>query len=262
MPSRRRKSHNHKVTAQAAAEEKEPKEKESRPPVRQVVEVVEEEVSASPFEETPSTQESERMNEEPPVSEPEPESEREPEEETTKKSMVEELYAPPRKSAVMPEISMHKNNGKKPLIVWAIVTIVVAILTGSILFAVSKKGSVPAILARPTPTPTPSPTPAPTPTPEPVDKTSYEIQVLNGGGVAGAAGKMKTFLEDKGYTVGTTGNTDEYTYDTTEIHTTASMSGAITTLTADLKDDYSLGTSDSDLPDDATYPVQIIVGKE
>jgi hypothetical protein len=72
---------------------------------------------------------------------------------------------------------------------------------------------------------------------------------------------MKTFLEDKGYKVGSTGNTDEYTYTTTEIHGKTAMKDAIANLEADLKDTYTLGTVAADLTASASADVQVIVGK-
>jgi len=230
---------------------------EDRPPVTQVVEVIEEDVIQLPSEPAPV--------EEPPVQEPIKE-EVQPEpavEEPTHKSMVEELYSAQEQPSVMPEISMHHKSGKKPFMVWAIVTIIVALLTGSILFAVTKKGggSMHSLFAHPTPTPVPTATPTPTPTPVAVDKTSFTIQVLNGGGTAGAATKMKTFLTGKGYKVSATGNTPNYTYTATEIHGKTNMTNAVTNLQADLKDTYTLGAVDTNLDASASADVQVIVGK-
>ncbi len=257
MPARRKKTSSGKkisAVAEPAHVEDQPVEEkpieEKRPAVTQVVEVVEEEPQE--FEHPPQA-----VPEEAPgiVTESEAQEER--------KSVVEELYTQNREPAVMPEISMHKQDAKKSLIVWAVVTIVVALLTGSILFAVAKKGSsVSSLFVRPTPTSTPAPTPTPTPTPAPVDKASIKIQVLNGGGTPGAASKMKKYLEDKGYTVDSTGNTDEYTYTSTEIHGKDTMTDAVNNLKVDLKDTYSLGTVASDLDASASADVQVIVGKE
>lgn len=243
MPSRRRKT-SEKLTATAEPiSVPEKTSEESQPVVTQVIEVIEEEI---------------------PVAEPEvaaqPESEevREP---ITTKEKVEELYQGVKESNVMPEISVHKNKPVSSLFVWAIVTILVALLTGGILFAAAKKTSPMHLFARPTPTPTAAPLPTPTPTLAAVDKTSFKIQVLNGGGTAGAAGKMKSFLEGKGYTVSGTGNTGEYTYTTTEIHGKATMKDAIVNLQADLKDTYTMGTVAADLSASASADVQVIVGK-
>lgn len=223
------------MTAQAAPEAAE----EIRPPVTQVVEVVEEDTQA------------------PPPAEPEePTGESE-----IRKEKVEELYQDTKKSMVMPEISVHKGRPIRSLFVWAIVTICVALLTGGILFAAAKKMSPTKLFARPTPTPTSAPIATPTPTPAAIDKASFEIKVLNGGGTPGAAGKMRTFLEDKGYTVASTGNTDEYTYTTTEIHGKETMKNAIANLQADLTDTYILGTVAADLSASASADVEVIVGK-
>lgn len=269
MPARRKKTSGKKMTATAAPEgltaEEGPKE-ESRP-VTQVVEVIEEEIiplSSQPVEEPPA-QEPPKEEEKPaPVDTSLEDMPREqPEEAPTHKSMVEELYHSSEKQpSVMPEISMHKNGSKKPVVVWAIVTIVVALLTGSILFAASHKGGpMASLFVHPTPTPTPAPTATPTPTPATVDKASFTIQVLNGGGTVGAATKMKTFLVGKGYKVSATGNTPDYTYDTTEIHGKSTMTDAVANLKADLKDDYTLGTVATDLDASASADVQVIVGK-
>lgn len=253
MPARRKKTSAGKVTAEAAP----PEGGETRSPVTQVVEVIEEDIISVPSQPA----EEEAPAEEPTKEEVSP-TEEESEETPTRKSMVEELYTTERKSSVMPEISMHRNGSKKPLMVWAIVTIIVAILTGSILFAANKKGSMPSLFVRPTPTPTPAPTSTPTPTPATIDKSSFEIKVLNGGGAAGAAGKMKSFLEDKGYKVSGTGNTPDYTYDTTEIHGKPTMTDAIANLKVDLKDSYTIGTVAADLDASASADIQVIVGKE
>lgn len=217
---------------------------ETRPPVTQVVEVIEEEIpvgEAPPPEEAPAAEESA--------------------ESATRKEKVEELYQQAKDTSVLPEISVHKGRPIKSLFVWAIVTILVAIATGGLLIAVTKKTSPIKLFVRSAPTPTPTVTPAPTPTPVSVDKTSFEIKVLNGGGTPGAAGKMKTLLEDKGYTVSGTGNTDEYTYTTTEIHGKETMKDAIANLQADLSDTYTLGTVAADLSASASADVEVIVGK-
>ena len=246
MPSRRRKTLTNKMTAQAA-----PEGEEVRAPVTQVVEVIEEEI-VPPVSSAPPEQPEEVPP--PPEEEPTPESE-------IRKEKVEELYQEAKESRVMPEISVHKSKPAASLFVWAVVTILVAILTGGILYAAAKKTSPLTLFARPTPTPTATPTPTPTPTPAIIDKASFDIEVVNGGGTPGAAGKMKTFLEEKGYKVASTGNTDEYTYTETEIHGKATMKDAVANLEADLKDTYTLGTVATDLSASASADVEVIVGK-
>ena len=146
------------------------------------------------------------------------------------------------------------NRKTHPLLLWAIGTIVVCLVVGGALLLVSgKKGS-----SKPTPTPQETPTP----TSAEVSRGSLSIQVLNGGGVAGAATKMKKTLEDKGYTVADTGNAPSYTYDKTEILVKSAKKAYLPLLEEDLKDSYSLGTSAATLEDSVTFDAQIIVGKK
>lgn len=58
-------------------------------------------------------------------------------------------------------------------------------------------------------------TEAPSPTLAAVNKADIKIQVLNGSGVPGSAGKAKSALEAVGYSGIETGNADSYTYKTT-----------------------------------------------
>lgn len=56
---------------------------------------------------------------------------------------------------------------------------------------------------------TPTPTvPAATPTPTPVEKTDLTVEVLNGTGIPGQAGKVKTIVEELKYAKVETGNAD------------------------------------------------------
>lgn len=73
---------------------------------------------------------------------------------------------------------------------------------------------------QPTATPTPTPIPEPTPTPTPAaDKEDLVIEIQNGVGTPGLAGKFKAFLEKKDYTVESVGNADNYDYEKTTVIT-------------------------------------------
>jgi hypothetical protein len=93
-------------------------------------------------------------------------------------------------------------------------------------------------------------------------RSDIAVQVLNGGGKAGAATKMKTLLTDKGYQVKDVGNTDEYNHDKTEILVKPGKESAIGLLKKDLEDTYTVGSATATLPADSTYDAQVIVGKE
>lgn len=184
-----------------------------------------------------------------------------------KREVVEELFEG-EKSGLMPQISMYENNSSKKLIIWVLVVVGVALLTGGGLI-VAVKGKfpkMPALFAKPTPPAkqdiAPQGTPIPTPTPIQPDRADLTVEVLNGGGTPGAGLKMKEVLEEKGYTVSAVGNAEKYTYKETELHVKASKTSFLMLLTEDLKDSYTIGTSSSSTAEDASYDAQVIVGKE
>jgi hypothetical protein len=119
------------------------------------------------------------------------------------------------------------------------------------------------LVAAPTAASTKVPETAPESSPtkgEVPDKASLTIQVLNGSGAAGAAGKMATLLKTLGYTKVTTGNADAYTYKNVTIRRPASQAGAAEALKEDLEKTYIVTESETkDLPSDAA--IEIIVGK-
>ena len=217
-------------------------------PVTQVVEVV---------EEPQDTPENPVLTDNPEVSMKEEQVTDQQEEK--QQELVEELFD--RKSPVMPEIFVHKGNPVLPIILWVVIVVIAALVTGGVLFFAMNRPTIkmPVLFAKPTPTSAPTPTPTPAPA---VSRADVTIQVLNGGGTPGAASKMKKFLEDKGYTVKDVGNTDDYTYTKTKIMVHADKQHIAALLEGDLKDMYTLDTSGTDLPQDASYDVRVIVGKE
>lgn len=180
------------------------------------------------------------------------------------KSTVEEIFTK-KEPLVMPEISIHSTgSSKRNMFLWALTMIVITVAIGGglIIFSGGGSGGVSGIVLQPTSTPTPTLTPSPTPVPVAVNKDELEVQILNGGGVAGAATKMKTFLEEKGYTVSEVGNAEEYTYEQTEVHVKKSVSGNLPEIKKELEEAYTVGAAAEDLPDDSKYDVRVIVGKE
>lgn len=176
------------------------------------------------------------------------------------KETVAELFRRP--SPVMPEIAVHREKPKRnTLLLVGGIAILVALLFGGIVAVKGKSLSFGNILfVAPTPTPTPAPTP--TPTPEPVNRADIKIQVWNGGGVPGAASKMKSFLEEKGYKVEDVSNADAYTYDKTEVQVKEGKESILKLLTEDLKDTYTLATNAATLSSDVSYDARVVVGKE
>ncbi len=242
---------------------------ERRPPITQVVEVVEDagdsdvvSVEASSDsgmleDETPGSMEEETRGEE---------AEESPSQNEKRRVLVDELFQKKDESMkhdVMPEISMHKRPSTKPMFMWAIVIIMICVVVGGTIFLASSGNlKMPSFGAKPTPTATPTVAPTPTPVPVEVKKETLKIQVLNGSGTPGVAGKMKTFLETKGYKVADTGNADNYDYETTEIQVKSGKDAIFTALETDMKEEYSLSSSPEELSEDVPYDVRIIIGKE
>ena len=170
------------------------------------------------------------------------------------KQVVEELF-----SKGNADISIHKQAARKPII-WAITVIVAAVVTGIGLIIFSTKTPSSTIK---TPEPTPSVDTVISPSPVPiVDRGTIHIEVLNGGGIAGAAGKMKVLLEEKGYIVDKTGNADNYTFDKTQISVKKSQEAVLKLLQEDLSGTYTIGTPDTDLAESSEADIVITVGKE
>ncbi len=256
------------------AEPKEVIEEPTEPPVRQVVEVVEEEAVVPEAIETikkdaeeieDAVEEIEAKVEEhnevhhhdsdvvetPVMSESHQEE---------SKSNVESLFVK-SEPGVTPEITVVGKRGPS-LGVWVGAMLGVALAIGvSLILLVRGPSTLPFLAAKPTPTPTPTVEPTPTPASE-VNKSDIKVSVLNGGGTPGAGSKMKTFLEDKGYTVVSVANAKEYTYTETEILVKSGKEAYGKLLNEDLKADYTLGTSSASVEEDAAYDVQVIVGKE
>ncbi len=236
------------------------------PSVKQVVEVVSEEaVFSSPDSSTAIAEAlSQASGSEPPTPEELPEEAGAAledhlvqEEKEKEKETVAELFKRPE--SPMPDISMHTRKGsKKRLLVLIVFAVLIAGAIGGG-FVLAKGGNLLSIVA---PTPTPTPTPSPTPTPKTLNRADLSIQVQNGGGVPGAASKMKKLLEDKGYKVADVSNADDYTFEKTEIHLKSDKSDYATMLTSDLQDTYSLATDTGTLSSDSPYDARVIVGKK
>jgi hypothetical protein len=255
------------------AEPKEVVEEPAEPPVRQVVEVVEEEVVPEAIEtikkdaeeiedaieeiETEVEDHNEAHHSNDYVAETPVMSKSEQEE---SKSNVESLFVK-TEPGVTPEITVVGKRGPS-LGVWVGAMLGVALAIGvSLILLVRGPSTLPFLAAKPTPTPIPTVEPTPTPASE-VNKSDIKVSVLNGGGTPGAGSKMKAFLEDKGYTVVSVSNAKDYTYTETEVLVKSGKDEYGKLLTEDLKADYTLGTSSASVDESAAYDAQVIVGKE
>lgn len=183
---------------------------------------------------------------------------------TERKETVAELFSNSSHS-VMPEITVHKHTHTRGIILWALTMVAIALGVGGGLVLFTNRynqPSSPAVEISPTAAAAvPTAVATVTPTPAAVRRGDIRIQVLNGGGKAGAASRMKAFLEGKGYRVVETGNADSYSYETTEIVVKESQVAIVDTLAGDLEESYELGESSTDLPESSSYDARVIVGE-
>lgn len=186
-----------------------------------------------------------------------------PQEETKEHEVVSELYKP-NPADVPPEIIEESGSSIKPLLIWSLVVIGIALLTGGTLLVAMKGIQGVSLFAQPTPTPPPAGGPTPTPTPKQVvvKREEVTLQVLNGGGVAGSGAKMKGFLEEKGYTVTDVKNAEEFSFEETVIKVKPGKEAYVTLLQKDIEESYTVGSTSPDLPEDSPYDAQVIVGKK
>jgi len=91
------------------------------------------------------------------------------------------------------------------------------------------------------------------------DFSKYSVQILNGSGIAGEAGKVETLLNDAGFSKTTTGNAKAYDYEETEVAMKESVSSSIFDEISSALSKYSLKEADT-LPSSSSYDVVITVG--
>lgn len=110
-------------------------------------------------------------------------------------------------------------------------------------------------------TPTPD-TEQPTPTPEEnVEKDAFSIEIQNGSGIAGEAGRAQELLEGDDFKVTGTANADNYDYEETVIQAGDDVPDAwIDELIASLEKNYTVQTRIDD-KGDSDADVVVIVGK-
>ena len=115
-----------------------------------------------------------------------------------------------------------------------------------------------------TPKPTSSPTPKPASNPidkaTGLDRSKLSVEVQNGSGEAGVAGKAAGILKDLGYLT-STGNADNFNYSNVTIQVKSAKSDYLSLLKKDLAASYTIGSSSSDLSASSSADALVIIGK-
>lgn len=94
-------------------------------------------------------------------------------------------------------------------------------------------------------------------------REDWTIEVLNGSGVAGAAGELQEKLEDLGYEVLEVGNADNSDYEETEVYISSDMIDEADAFIEDLEEELDIVADPQELDDEeAPAVVRIIIGSE
>ena len=101
-----------------------------------------------------------------------------------------------------------------------------------------------------------------TSSPVPVTSLPVTISVLNGSGVAGAAGKAKTTLEGLGYENVAVGNAASQDFAETEFEIKEKKKDYLELLIKDLAKEYTVASKSGILEDDNDYDAVVTLGKE
>lgn len=95
---------------------------------------------------------------------------------------------------------------------------------------------------------------------EELDLSAFKIQILNGSGIAGEAGRVETLLNTYGFTETTVGNAGTYDFTDTEVSIKESSSNKLIDEFKSALARYSIVESDP-LAENSPYDVVITVGK-
>lgn len=107
----------------------------------------------------------------------------------------------------------------------------------------------------------PSITSQPSPTVNPLtDKSAIKIQILNGSGIEGQAGKLSNLLKEAGYNNVTTGNTDNLGQRTTIIYNKSVPEDMLSDITDAMKNDFPDPTL-QEASESAEFDIIITTGK-
>lgn len=184
-------------------------------------------------------------------------------------------YANPESSFTPP--SRRRSPKKFLYILGAILVVLIVLNLVRTLGSKGKKAATPTptpsiSVETSTPQPTEEPTPQPSATPKPatssIDKTTgldrakLSVSVQNGSGEAGVGAKMADLLRSLGYNVTSTGNADNFNYTNVTIKTKTSSKEYLPVLNKDItSNNYSVGTTSSDLTATSSADALVIVGK-
>lgn len=221
--------------------------------------------------------EAKKEDETPEVTSPAPESTEKPEtasvpaEPSSEVEKVKEEVspAPSSQSTVQYEELYPKKKGSLSLLTIFLAFIISLVIGGALvggIFYYQNNVDNTGEVKEPGPTFTPPPeTSSPLPTDEngveDLDLTTYNVQVLNGSGKAGEAGKVETLLVSAGFVEIETGNAKSYDYTETEISIKEDVPAGVLDEALSALDVYSTSEGQA-LDKDNEFDIVVIIGSE
>lgn len=135
----------------------------------------------------------------------------------------------PSQDYSQPSYPSQSSKGTNPLVIIVPGFLLLGILLGGIVFYQKNISQQPTPVPTPTDNPITAVTPTATPATTTVDLTKFTVNIFNGSGIPGEAGKAKSLLTTNGFKVGTTGNATTFDFTKTVIKAKATVDAAFVT---------------------------------
>jgi len=188
-----------------------------------------------------------------------------PKEEEKKETKEEEQVVEAKTEKVEETTSLEV--GEKPNYLWIIIptALLVGALVGGLITYFSGISRLNTGDETPAPSSTSTPGAQASPTSESktdIKRSEVKIQVLNGSGTSGLAGKAKTYLEGLGYKDVAVGNASSSDFAETEIQIKDGIKGFLDTITTDLSKNYTVAKETKVLTSSSKFDIVITLGKK
>lgn len=154
---------------------------------------------------------------------------------------------------------------EKPNYLWIIIptALLVGALVGGLITYFSGISKLSTIESSPTPVVSIEPQSSPSASPSAsVKRSEVKVQILNGSGTSGLAGKVKTYLEGLGYKDVAVGNASSSNFTETEIQIKESKKDFLKTITDDLTKDYTVSKDTKTLITSSKYDIVVTLGSK